>query len=233
MVKSWSDFSKRARKIFTISVIVVVIVSVISVLSYMNTSQSVIYPSIDSRGYSYPASFVIPSGWEGSGQIYNYTSSGYLNLSAHGCNQTYRYFLEAFKVPQFQIIDDRAIGFLESGVIVFWLVLVNKTIGTPYTSVAVNVSSLSLYDEQDSHLYPVINIRSNMSVSPFSTLPPMHASLFITGGWPSVFLLHYDSGLHHFFFKLTMTPYADVGLFKFAGDPVQLSFEWNATVVNQ
>lgn len=233
MVKAWKGFSKGVRKTLTISVIVVVIVSVISVLSYMNIGQSVVYPSIDNNGYSYPDSFVIPSGWEDSGQIYNYTSSGYLNLSAHGCNQTYRYFLEALKVPQIQIIDDRAIGFLESGVIEFWLVLVNKTIVTPYTSVAVNVSSVSLYDEQDSHLNPVINIRGNMSVSPFPGLPLMHASLFITGGFRSVFLLHYDSGLHHFFFKLTVIPYGNVGPFKFAGNPVHLTFEWNTTLVNQ
>ena len=233
MVKSWSDLSKRTRKFFTIIVIVVIVGSIISVVSYINISRVVIYPTLDNKGYSYPDSFVIPSGWEASGQIYNYTSTGYMNLSSPGCTQTYRYFLEAFKVPQLKTIDDRAIAFLESGVIVFWLVLVNKTIGSPFTSVAKNVSSVSLYDEQDSHLNPSFTVRSNIGYPPFSNLPSMHAAALITGGWSNVFLLHYDSGLHHFIFKLSVTPYSNMGPFKFAGNPVPLSFEWNGTVGNK
>ncbi len=219
-------------KLKWVAIIVTVVIATAfsTVAVYDNVTQKVLSPVIDPNALNYTNYFIIPNGYAAAGERYNYTSTGYLNLSSPGCTQTYRYFFEAFKWPQIHVINSSNIGILESGVINFWLVLVNYSTSWPFDAVSLKVTDLQLSDSAIStNMVPTFNIfnRSSLDIYP----QHMNASVQIAGGWGLAGEILQAGGIHNFTFQFNLIPYSDMGAFKFAGASNHISLGWNATVV--
>lgn len=210
---------------------VIVTAAFSSVAIYDNVTQKVMSPVVDPNALNYKNYFIIPYGYTAAGERYNYTSTGYLNLSSPNCAQTYRYFFEAFRWPQIYVVNSSNIGILEGGAVNFWLVLANYSTNWPFDAVSLKVTDLSLSDSAiSSNMVPVFSVFNRSSVNIY-TQQYMNASVHITGGWLLTDELLQVGGIHFFTFQLSLTPFSDVGPFKFAGTSVHISLEWNATVV--
>lgn len=219
------------KRALTVIVILVIAGIIITPLSIINISQQVIQPEVDPNAYIYPSDYYVSPGFEGGGVYYNYTETGYWNLSAHGCIQTYRYFFEAFRIPQITVIDNRTVQFLSYAPFDFWMILANQSISFPYTSTSIAVNNISVSTSMGSQDTMTTQVVSGNGI------PHLYRLMNTTGieieglVWAkSEYIVDYP-GFHTFYLNFTLTPYAEMGPFKFSGDTVHMSLEWNATVV--
>ncbi len=221
------------KRTLTVIVILVIAGIIITPFSIINISQPVIQPKVDPSAYTFPSEYYSSTNFEGGpGSYYNYTETGYWNLSAHGCIQTYRYFFEAFHIPQITIIDNRTVQFLSYWPFDFWMILANQSINSPFTSTSIAVNNISVSY--------ILGIKDPMTTKVLagSGIPHLYHGFMNTTGieieglsWAMPEWLLQFPGTHVFYLNFTLTPYADIGPFKFSGGRVHISLEWNATVV--
>lgn len=220
------------KRALTVIVILVIAGIIITPFSIINIGQPVIQPKVDPNAYAIPTEYYSSTNFEGGpGAYYNYTETGYWNLSAHGCIQTYRYFFEAFRIPQITVIDNRTVQFLSYAPFDFWMILANQSIIFPYTSTSIAVNNISVSTPMGGQDTMTTKVVSG------SGIPHLYRLMNTTGieieglVWAkSEYIVDYP-GFHTFYLNFTLTPYADIGPFKFSGGTVHTSLEWKATVV--
>ncbi|MHB8396073.1 MAG: hypothetical protein ACYDAZ_01930 [Thermoplasmataceae archaeon] len=212
--------NNKIRRVFSVTIILVLISTVLTVLVVNNVDQPVYYLKNDPLAATYQ-NYVVNS----TGGHVNYTRFGYINLSSDGCTQSYRYFLIGFRLG-FTVINNTTLPYLQIAPVWLYVVKVSQILAWPYNSTSISVSAISITSPQG---MPPMSLQQSISSGPSNS----HGSVGFDIGnliWPFYNSLLEYPGFHNFYLNFTLTPYADLGPFKFSGNPVQMSLEWNNTI---
>lgn len=200
---------KMLKKVFVVVVIISIILGSLIILSLQNIGVKTLYLAPNTEG--------VPSWHSG-------IDSGYVNLSAHNCKLVNEYSL----FGRFQgYLNNSTIEYASTAPMGFYFEMVEQSLSWPYnsTSLVVNSATVEASGGMPLGLIKVFTITGNGSGTP---------GFYISGfSWGSSWIgtgVQTYVGLHQIYLNITVTPYADYGPYKFAGNSFHGSFEWNVTI---